>query len=94
MQCRGLLVCRSTGRVLARRFHKFFNINERPEADVHTISIDENTQALEKLDGSLVSPLLVQGDVLLWASKSQILPRLCPAFPLLPPSQCPKGNPK
>ena len=32
-ECRGLLLCASRGTVLARRFHKFFNLSERPETE-------------------------------------------------------------
>ena len=33
-ECRGLFVCSSSGRVLARRFHKFFNIGETPQSSL------------------------------------------------------------
>ncbi len=66
-ECRGLLVSRVTGLVLARRFHKFFNVDERPEASASSIdfsAINDGTNTdsvllLEKLDGCLVSPLLL-----------------------------------
>ena len=85
-ECRGLLVDTGTGRVLARRFHKFFNVGERDETkaanlpplstlphEVHEAS--EMAVALEKQDGSLASPLLLGGRVR-WATKKV----LCPAM--------------
>lgn len=62
-ECRGLLLSASTGAVVARRFHKFFNLGEMAE------TMPENLPSLEshecryrlitKLDGSLASPLLL-----------------------------------
>ncbi|KAL6062134.1 DNA repair exonuclease SbcCD D subunit [Balamuthia mandrillaris] len=118
-ECRGLLVSARTGKVLARRFHKFFNVDEREETmaenveriieDVvakkrrrqqHSSSAsvggddeeeeekveeekgnedEEEVVLLEKIDGCLVSPVLLRNTSpsssgkysLLWASKSQ-----------------------
>lgn len=52
-ECRGLIVNAKTGNVVGRRFHKFFNQNERPEEEVN-FDFD-NHIAIEKLDGSMVS---------------------------------------
>jgi RNA ligase len=52
-ECRGLLFTPDGG-VLARRFHKFFNLHER---DDMTLDIDKPHYVLEKLDGSMVSPI-------------------------------------
>jgi hypothetical protein len=63
-ECRGLLLCAHTGRVLARRFHKFFNVNENAEASDANIALPSAEALLccsvtFKLDGSLCSPFLV-----------------------------------
>ena len=60
-ECRGLLVCSRTGVVLARRFPKFFNIGELPETAPECIDLGMGFTLAEKLDGSLVSPLLLGG---------------------------------
>eukprot|EP00755_Sulcionema_specki_P014358 Sspe_Gene.9230::Locus_3104_Transcript_2_2_Confidence_0.667_Length_5966::g.9230::m.9230 len=65
-ECRGLLVRASTGEVVARRFHKFFNLGEIPEAEVGD---EVALLATEKCDGSLCSPLLL-GDEVVWASRT------------------------
>lgn len=72
LECRGLLVCGRTGRVLARRFHKFFNYGEREETRAARLPpLDDACLLLEKLDGSLASPLLLRGEVR-WATKTTI----------------------
>ena len=67
-ECRGLIFDSATGKLLVRRYHKFFNVGERSDvkADLsrpHTI--------LEKLDGSMVSPLPLAGGIR-WATKMGI----------------------
>ena len=76
-ECRGLIISTTTGRVLARRFHKFFNINERNETNQMNILKDTHTDALvdisiyEKLDGVLVSPVLLDdgSDKIIWVTR-------------------------
>ena len=69
-ECRGLIICRETGRVLARRFHKFFNLNEKEETQLDSKPIGNDVFFMEKLDGSLVSPVLVPGNNnLIWMTK-------------------------
>lgn len=55
-ECRGI-VFDKTGRVVARRFHKFFNVNEREETQLHKIDISQPHVILEKLDGSMITPI-------------------------------------
>lgn len=84
-ECRGLLLDARSGVVLARRFHKFFNINERPEteelrvADLMRRAGEDNGgsvpfEVLEKVDGTLCSPLLLPspdgGKHVRWATRS------------------------
>jgi predicted kinase len=57
-ECRGLIISSSTGKVLARRFHKFFNVDERPESSLNCINLN-GASILEKIDGSLVTPILI-----------------------------------
>jgi T4 RnlA family RNA ligase len=62
-ECRGITFD-AKGTCIARRFHKFFNINEREETDCDKLDWDRPFYLIEKLDGSLVSPLLVGKDIL------------------------------
>jgi RNA ligase len=56
-ECRGIIFNTATGKVIARRLHKFFNVNEREETQVQHIDFSEPHVILEKLDGSMITPL-------------------------------------
>jgi hypothetical protein len=58
-ECRGLLFY-PDGRIMSRRLHKFFNVNERDETQVHRIDLGQPHVILEKLDGCLAADTLVQ----------------------------------
>eukprot|EP01065_Artemidia_motanka_P042951 TRINITY_DN5854_c0_g1_i2.p1 TRINITY_DN5854_c0_g1~~TRINITY_DN5854_c0_g1_i2.p1 ORF type:complete len:1237 (+),score=389.23 TRINITY_DN5854_c0_g1_i2:534-3713(+) len=74
-ECRGLLCCESSGRVLARRFHKFFNLGEVPETEVGDRGLPERCEFYEKLDGSLVSPFLLPSTSrVTWATRAAPAP--------------------
>ena len=66
-ECRGL-VFDSNGEVLSRRLHKFFNVGEKDETQLSALSLFEPHVILEKLDGSMITPLILDGDVY-WATK-------------------------
>jgi RNA ligase len=53
-ECRGLIFCNETGKVLSRGYHKFFNQNERLETQ--DIDLSQPHVILEKLDGSMLRP--------------------------------------
>lgn len=59
----------SNGLTIARPYHKFFNINERPETIEEDIDWNQKFDILEKLDGSMVHPMLVKKD-LIWCTKA------------------------
>lgn len=65
-ECRGLIFDTATGKILSRRFSKFFNLGEKPDA--RTIDVSKPHNVLDKLDGSMISPLLINGGVR-WVSK-------------------------
>jgi RNA ligase len=69
-ECRGL-VFDMDGKIINRRYHKFFNVNERDETAVHAIDWSRPHVILEKLDGSMVSPCYVNGH-LRWMTKMGI----------------------
>lgn len=55
-ECRGIAFDANTGNIIARPFHKFFNMDERPEtSNIDFINVPHII--LEKLDGSMVFPL-------------------------------------
>lgn len=69
-ECRGILFYED-GRIMARRLHKFFNLNERPESSIDKIDLSKEHWILEKLDGSMISPMTTHGK-LTWGSKAGI----------------------
>ena len=69
-ECRGLLFHKD-GRIMARRLHKFFNVNERDETQHHLIDLGQPHVILEKLDGSMITPVLTEHG-LRWGTKMGI----------------------
>lgn len=69
-ECRGLIFDQA-GNIMARRLHKFFNINEREETLHHSIDLSQPHIILEKLDGSMITPIQV-GPYIRWATKMGI----------------------
>ena len=53
-ECRGLKFDRDSGVIVARPYHKFFNVNERPETAVAELDLGQPHRILEKLDGSMI----------------------------------------
>ena len=66
-ECRGLLFY-PDGRIMARRLHKFFNINERDETQFNRIDFTQPHVILEKLDGSMITPVVTDAG-LRWGTK-------------------------
>lgn len=62
MECRGLKFGED-GRILARPLHKFFNINEREDTQAHLLDFTEPHTIMEKMDGSMIHPAMVNGRV-------------------------------
>ncbi len=59
-ECRGLIFD-NEGRIMSRPFHKFFNVNERLETMSHYIDMSQPHVIMEKMDGSMARPILVNG---------------------------------
>lgn len=55
-ECRGLIFPHD-GAYPSRSFHKFFNINERPETQWNNLPFHRPFQILAKLDGSMIRPI-------------------------------------
>lgn len=68
-EMRGLVFDKSSGRVISRRFHKFFNYGEKEESK--DIDLNREHYILQKLDGSMITPFLLN-DKLVWGSKMGI----------------------
>jgi RNA ligase len=59
-ECRGLIFNKE-GNIMSRPFHKFFNINEREETQSHVVDMSQPHVIMEKMDGSMIRPILVDG---------------------------------
>lgn len=68
-ECRGLIMCPTTGAVLARRYHKFFNVGERDETLPQNVDFSQPHVILEKLDGSMITPFRRADGAVAWGSK-------------------------
>jgi RNA ligase len=66
-ECRGI-VFGPDGRVIARRLHKFFNVGERPEVELQGVDLSRLHVILDKLDGSMITPIPIRGHVR-WGTK-------------------------
>ncbi|MCH9806902.1 MAG: hypothetical protein K0U74_04150 [Alphaproteobacteria bacterium] len=60
LQCRGLKFDAS-GRIIARPFHKFFNVGERE--DPNHIDWSQDHLVMDKLDGTMVHPAILNGEL-------------------------------
>jgi len=69
-ECRGMLFHKD-GSIMARRLHKFFNIGERDETQFAAIDFSQPHVILEKLDGSMITPVFTDGGIR-WGTKMGI----------------------
>lgn len=64
LECRGIKFA-SDGRILARPFHKFFNVGERVDTQPNLLDFTKPHTVTEKLDGSMIHPAIVDGALVL-----------------------------
>ena len=67
-ECRGIVFDSKTGRILRRPFHKYFNVNERPETQQNLVSVLYSSINV-KMDGSMIAPFLTPNGTLLFATR-------------------------
>ena len=70
-ECRGMLFYKD-GKIMSRRLHKFFNINERDETQFHAVKWSQPQVILEKLDGSMITPVIMPDGGIRWGTKMGI----------------------
>lgn len=68
-ECRGITFDKASGKVLSRKFQKYFNLNERDETQSHVIDWNQPHVILDKLDGSMITPLMRPDGSLAWCTK-------------------------
>lgn len=64
-ECRGLVFDAKTGVLIARRLHKFFNLDQSDECRSDKVDMSEPHVVLEKLDGSMISSARIDGQLVL-----------------------------
>lgn len=62
VECRGIKFA-PDGRILARPLHKFMNIGQTPETQPDRVDFSKPHTIMEKLDGSMIHPAIVNGEV-------------------------------
>lgn len=62
IECRGIKFAPDGG-VLARPLHKFMNIGQTPELQPHLLDFTQSHVVMDKLDGSMIHPAIVNGEV-------------------------------
>jgi len=67
-ECRGLKFDKS-GKLVGRSYQKFHNLNENEEYQEHNIDFSQPHVVLDKLDGSMVHTVLLNGDIRLMTRK-------------------------
>lgn len=67
-ECRGLIFNKS-GQLISRRYHKFFNVGQNEECAPEKINWKQKYHLLEKFDGCMMSPILLEGDKIVWGTK-------------------------
>lgn len=61
-ECRGLIFDKA-GKLISRPFHKFFNVNEKPDVHQSILPLGEEHLILDKADGSMIRPIPIGGDI-------------------------------
>lgn len=61
-ECRGLIFY-PDGHIMSRPLHKFFNLGEKEETLPQHIDFSQPHVIMEKLDGSMIRPLIVNGQL-------------------------------
>src|SRR5690606_28317835 len=69
-ECRGIVFSQRTGKVVSRPLHKFFNVNERPSTRADLLKWDDVALVMDKMDGSLISTVITENQVILKSKKA------------------------
>lgn len=61
VECRGITFDAQTGKLISLPFEKFFNVNEKAHTQAHIIRDYKVQAVLDKRDGSMITPIHVDG---------------------------------
>jgi RNA ligase len=68
-ECRGITFDRD-GNILARALHKFFNVGEKEHTQVNVINWNGTERVMDKRDGSMITAMILDGQVVCKTKKS------------------------
>lgn len=68
-ECRGITFD-PDGNVASRPFHKFFNLNENQFTQEGNVDWSSVTSVMDKMDGSMITPVLIDGDIIFKTKRS------------------------
>lgn len=85
-ECRGITFY-NDGSIAARTLTKFFNIGQREDVEAHNICWQDVDRIMEKRDGSMITPVLVNGLVKCKTKKSFMTKEATLADELLTPDR-------
>jgi|688.fasta_scaffold44946_9 T4 RnlA family RNA ligase len=68
-ECRGI-VFDARGKLIARPIHKFFNVGERPDTHHQVLPWNATVRKMDKRDGSVINPVIVNGAMKFKSKKS------------------------
>jgi len=68
LECRGIVFCNETGRVLRRPFHKFFNLNEKEHTQLPKLMNESIVSVTQKVDGAMIAPFICNNEIV-WGTK-------------------------
>jgi RNA ligase len=59
-ECRGIIFCNRTKKIMRRPLHKFFNLNQIAETQLDRLDFSKPHKVYTKLDGSMIVPFEVE----------------------------------
>lgn len=68
-ECRGLIFCNKTRKLIRRPYHKFFNYGQKEEVLPSNVDFSKAHSVLEKLDGSMIAPFRDHAGKIWWGTK-------------------------
>lgn len=68
-ECRGIVFCNHTGKILRRPYHKFFNVGQVSEVAPSNVDLSKSHILLDKADGSMIAPFKTHRGQIVWGTK-------------------------
>ena len=69
-ECRGITFDTATGQIISRTLHKFENVGQSDRAQPDQIPWDRIVRVMDKRDGSMITPVLIDGKIVCKTKKT------------------------